>query len=63
MSIHNHDEVLIKQTVIGKRLQKKADALKDEKIINALKNANVSGLSKGEAKAKLDNIVDEILEE
>lgn len=62
MSAHNHDEELIQQTV-GKRLQKKADDLKDEKIKNALIEADISGLSRNEAKAKLNNIVDEIFGE
>ncbi len=61
MSGHNHDEEFIKKTV-GKRLQKKADNLKDEKVKNALLNADISGLSRAEAKAKLKNIVDEILD-
>lgn len=52
-----------KQTV-GQKLQKKADDLKDEKIKNALIKADIKGLSRDEAKAKLNKIVDdEILEE
>lgn len=62
MSARKHDEDLIRQTV-GKKLQKKADDLKDEKVINALLKANISGLSRDEAKSKLKNIVDEILGE
>lgn len=62
MSAHNHDEEFIKQTV-GKKLQKKADNLKDEKVKNALLKADISGLTSGEAKAKLKNIVDEIFGE
>lgn len=62
MSTHNHDDEFIKQTV-GKKLQKKADDLKDEKIKNALIKADIKGLSRDEAKAKLNQIVDEILEE
>lgn len=63
MSAHNHDEEFIKQTVVGKKLQKKADDLKDERLKNAILKANIKGLSRDEAKAKLTNIVDEILEE
>lgn len=48
----------IKQTV-GEKLQKKADDLKDEMVKNALLNADIKGLSRDEAKAKLKNIVDE----
>ena len=62
MSAHNHDEEFIKQTV-GQILQKKVDDMKDEKVKNALIKADIKGLSRGEAKAKLKNIVDEILEE
>jgi hypothetical protein len=62
MSAHNHDEELIKQT-IGKKLQKKADDLKDEKVKNTLAKADISGLSRDKAKAKLYKIVDEILGE
>lgn len=61
MSAHNHDEVFIRQTVVGRRLQRKANAAKDERIKNALLKADISGLSKSEAKAKLNNIVNEIL--
>jgi len=69
MSAHNHDEELIKQTIkkpsqkIGEKLQKKADDLKDERVRTALLNADIKGLSGDEAKAKLNNIVDEILGE
>ena len=59
MSAHNHDEEFIKQTV-GKKLQKKADDLKDEKVKKALLKADISGLTREQAKAKLNNIVDEI---
>jgi hypothetical protein len=62
MSAHNHDEEFIKQTV-GKKLQKKADKIKDEKVKIALVKADISGLTREEAKAKLNNIVDEILGE
>lgn len=62
MSAHNHDEEFIKQTV-GKKLQKRADNLKDEMVKNAILKANIKGLSRGEAKAKLNNIVDEIFGE
>jgi len=48
---------------ISEILQEKADEAKDEKIVAALMNANISGLSKDEAKANLKNIVDEILSE
>jgi len=61
MSAHNHDEEFIKQTV-GRRLQKKADEIKDEKIRNALLKANISGLSKDEANTKLKNIIDDIFD-
>lgn len=60
---------LIKQTIkkpskkVGEKLQKKADDIKDERIITALLNADIKGLARGEAKAKLNNIVDEILGE
>lgn len=69
MSAHNHDEVFIRQTIkkppkkIGEKLQKKVDDLKDKQVRNALLNADIKGLSRDEAKAKLDNIVDEILGE
>ena len=62
MSTHNHDDEFIKQTV-GKKLQKKADDLKDERVRNALLKADIKGLSRDDAKAKLYNIVDEILGE
>lgn len=65
MSAHNHDEEIMEQfgTNTGRKLQKKADDLKDERVINALIKANIKGLSRDEEKAKLSNIVDEILEE
>jgi hypothetical protein len=50
-----------KQT--GKRLQQKADAAKDEKIKAALIKADICGLSSEEAKAKLNNIIKQIIEE
>ena len=52
----------IDPTKTAKRLQKKADNLKDERLVTALIKAKTKGLSKDEAKAKLKNIVDEILE-
>lgn len=65
MSAHNHDEEIIKRfgTKTAKALQQKADDLKDEKVKNALIKADISGLSRDEARAKLKNIVDEILSE
>lgn len=65
MSAHNHDEEIIKRfgTKTAKALQEKADYLKDEKVKDALLKADISGLSKDEAKAKLKNIVDEIYRE
>lgn len=65
MSAHNHDEDIMKQfgTKTAQRLQKKADDLKDEKVRTALLNADIKGLPRAEAKAKLNNIVDEILGE
>lgn len=65
MSAHNHDEEIMKRfgTKTAKALQKKADDLKDEKVKNALMKADISGLSRNEAKAKLNNIVDKILGE
>ncbi len=63
LSASYHDEEFIKQTVVGKKLQKKAYDLKDERLKNAILKANIKGLSRDEAKAKLTNIVDEILEE
>jgi hypothetical protein len=50
-----------KQT--SKRLQQKAEAAKDEKIKAALIKADISGLSSEEAKAKLNNIIKEIIEQ
>lgn len=69
MSAHNHDEEFIKKTIrkapqsVGAKLQKKADDLKDEQVRNALLIADLKGISKDEAKAKLNNIVDEIFGE
>ena len=69
MSVHNHDEEFIRQTIqrpaqkVGKKLQKKADDLKDKMVVTALLNADIKGLSADEAKAKLNNIIDEILGE
>jgi hypothetical protein len=67
MSAHNHK--FIRQTIkrptqeVGEKLQKKADDLKDERLKAALLRVNIKGLSRDEAKAKLNNIVDEILGE
>ena len=47
-------------TTTGKRLQQKADDIKDEKIVKALLNADISGLSRDEAKIKLRKIIDRI---
>ena len=63
MSAHNHDEELIEQTIVGKKLQKKADDMKDEKLKNAILKADIKGLSRDAAMKKLTNIVNEILEE
>jgi hypothetical protein len=69
MSAHNHDEELIKQTIkrssqtVGEKLQKKADDLKDERVVNAILKADIKGLSRDEAKKRLNNIVEEILGE
>ena len=68
MSAHNHEE-FIGQTIkrptqkVGEKLQKKADDMKDERVKAALLSADIKGLSRDEAKAKLNNIVDEILGE
>lgn len=61
MSAHNHDEEFIKQTV-GKKLQKKADDLKDEKIRSAIMKTNIKGLSREEAAAKLKNAIDDAID-
>ena len=56
MPAHNHD------TKTGKKLQKKAEELKDEKIINAIIKADIKGLSRDEARAKLNNVIEEVEE-
>jgi hypothetical protein len=48
------------QKQIGIILQKKADESQDEKVIEALLNADTSNLSKKEAQKKLRNIIKEI---
>lgn len=58
MSTHRN-----KKQAAGEQLQKKADDRKDERVKNALLKADISGLSREKAKAKLKNIVDEILDE
>lgn len=64
MSEHNHDKDFLKQfgTNTAQKLQKKADKLKDKKVISALLKADISGLSRKKASNKLNNIVDEILD-
>lgn len=47
-------------TKTGIKLQQKADNEKDKKIIEALKKADIKGLSREKAKEKLDKIVDNI---
>ena len=61
-NLSNKQSKSLLQTV-GEKLQKKADDLKDERVRTALLNADIKGLSGAEAKAKLNNIVDEILGE
>ena len=58
MSAHNHDEEFIKQTT-GKKLQKKADDQKDEKIRSSILKTDIKGLSREEAAAKLKNAIDD----
>lgn len=60
MSAHNHDDVLIRQTVGGK-LQKKADKAKDELIRVAIFNTEIKGLSKEDAATKLGNAIKDAL--
>lgn len=60
MSAHNHDDVLIRQTV-GRKLQKKADNAKDDAIRAAILNTDIRGLSKEDAAAKLKNAIDSAL--
>ena len=53
----------IKKRSLGSVLQKRADYLKDQKLVSALLNCDIKGLPRNKAIEKLDNIVDEFLEE
>lgn len=45
---------------IGKILQKRADDLKDQKIVDALIKADLSGLTKEQRGVKLKSIINKI---
>jgi hypothetical protein len=51
-----------KDTPMGKRLQKKADEAKDERIRSALLKADIKGLSREQAQIKLKIVVENELE-
>lgn len=51
-----------KDTPMGKRLQKKADEAKDERIRSALLKAVIKGLSREQAQIKLKIVVENELE-
>lgn len=64
MSVHNHDEEIMRRfgnTPKGQNLQQKVDDQKDEQVVAALLKADIKGLSRQAAKKKLNKIVDSIL--
>lgn len=60
MSAHNHDEEIMRRfnTRTGKSLQEKSDESLDNKIVEAILNCDISGLSKKDARAKLDGVIE-----
>lgn len=64
MSAHNHDEEIMRRfnTRRGKILQEKAADELDAKISEAVLNCDISGLTRKEAKAKLDLVISAVVE-
>lgn len=48
-------------TIVGQKLQDKADTLVDEKLVNAFLNVNLSGMPEAERQIKLQNLADDVL--
>lgn len=67
MSVHNHDNEIIKQmnrdSKTAERLRKKVDRVKNEKIVDAVLNCDISGLSKEEARRKLGSAIEDSVNE
>lgn len=67
MSAHNHDDEIIrnmnKDSKTAERLRKKVDRIKNSKIVDAVLNCNISGLSKEEARRKLDKAIENSVNE
>jgi hypothetical protein len=67
MSFHNHDDETIKrinkESEVAKQLREKVDAAKDSAIIAVITATNINGLSKDEALKKLNDAIEEALDD
>lgn len=52
----------MKQSTIARRLQNKADQLKDDGVVLVILKTDISGLNKWEASQKLKNAIEDYLE-
>ena len=62
MSSHNHDEEIMKRfgARTAQKLQKKADDAADEALRNVIRDTDISGLSREDAKRKLRDAIDSL---
>jgi flagellar basal body-associated protein FliL len=65
MSVHNHDDEIIrnmnKNSKMAELLRKKVDRVKNDKIVDAVLNCDISGLSKEDALRKLNKSIEDAI--